>query len=225
MRLGLVSALLIGLAACNATAREKNQKTGKEPTKAELEMLVTTEPVRKDWERGIEHFLELAGLKADRYEWAATKGSDWHMQAGMIGPRGVVHSGLWVGCGWAHYSELPKGIKFSPARVAIKLDKDDGETYAIFAWSAHKLCRFAPGPTLADGSKVKRSPYVSRGTDGAKTLETSSGWVRVRTAADALLSIEIQAGLTDEQARDVFAVLNKKSSNARLDKVTIRSRQ
>jgi len=229
VRLGVVSALMMGLGACGPNYG-KDHRFVPEPSKVDLEKLVTAAPQRKNWQKGLEHLFDLADMKADRYEWSpAVKGSSrqiWNRNKRAGFPDFADTSG-WYGCGWAHYDVLPKGVKFSPVRVAIRLDKDDEVSYVFMAWDAHTRCRYAAPPTLADGSKAKFPPYVNDQGSGRekRTMHTDLGWVQSLAVLGEFNSLEIQSGLTDEQARDVFAVLNKKPSKAKLGKVTLETRR
>lgn len=193
-----------------------------EPTKAELEKMVLDLPVRTDWQQGLEHFLELAGMKPVRFEWApATRGSYFGFKKFQIlkppfSP--YTHIAGWYGCGWAHYKRKPRGVTFNPLPIAIHLDKTDEITYAYLGWEARTKCRFAPGPTHPDGRKIEVTSLMWRPSSArdTKVLTTDLGWVRSISHRDERFSIEVQEGLTDEQIREVFLLLNGKSNKAKL---------
>lgn len=203
-------------------ARRENSIRQPEPTKAELEEMMQNLPVRKNWQHRTEQFLELAGIKPVRFEWApATRGSYFGFKKFQIlkppfSP--YTHITGWYGCGWAHYRLKPQGVGFNPLPIAISLDKNDEITYAYLGWEARTKCRFAPGPTHPDGREIEviSLEWKPSSTRATKALTTDLGWVRSVSHRDELFVIEVQEGLTDEQIREVFFLLNGQPSKAKL---------
>ena len=212
VQISLASALFSGLAACGPKF-DKSIKTGSEPSKTELEALVANEPMPQNWQHNAEHFLDMTGLKADRYEWAsATQGSTGDHRKGAYGSTRYVHSTGWYGCGLAYYEKLPKGIKISPVHVAIPLPKDKNISQAHFAGRAQRACRFAPAIAGENGVMVIRKPSVGPAPKKdelqIRTIRSPFGWVRSVSYRGNLHSMAVKSGLTDKQIRSSFVEMN-----------------
>lgn len=212
VQIGLASALLSGLAACGPKF-DKSIKTGSAPSKTELEALVVNEPMPQNWQHNVEHFLDMTGIKADRYDWApATQGSTGDYRKGAYGSPKYVHSTGWYGCGWAYYEKLPKGIKVSPVRVAIPLSKDKNISQAHFAGRAQRACRFAPAIAGENGvmanHKSSVSPAPKQNELQMRTIRSPFGWVRSVSYRGDLYSMAVKSGLTDKQIRSSFVEMN-----------------
>lgn len=159
LKLGTMVLLAAALTGC-----EKAKKYGLQyppPNEERLAKIVKDIEPQPGWEPKFEEVISSFDLSADRYEWQApVRGSFRVIDVGTssgYGSRTVVtvtDYKQWFGCGWAFYSNPPRGVDSKVARIAALFSNGRLANAVYFNIRAHEACRFAPPAPKGASAKV-----------------------------------------------------------------------
>ncbi|MBV1933828.1 MAG: hypothetical protein KUG59_04005 [Parvibaculaceae bacterium] len=112
------------------------------------------------WEASFEKVIDGFDMGADRYEWhTPVRGSYRTIEVKHPSGKTVIQANdyaHWFGCGWAYYSNPPKGVDSKVARIAAMFYRGQPARAVLYNTRAQEACRFAPPvPTNASATELE----------------------------------------------------------------------
>lgn len=158
LKIGTIVMLAAALTGCEKGA--KLRATYPYPSAERLEKGIKSMKPQAGWETRFEEVIDGFDMSADRYEWhTPVRGSYRTIEVKHPSGKTVVQAtdyAHWFGCGWAYYSNPPKGVETKVARIAAMFYRGKLARAVLYNTRAQEACRFAsPVPTNASATVLE----------------------------------------------------------------------
>lgn len=157
-KIGAMLLLAVAITGCEKGAKLRGIHPY--PSAERLEEGIKTLKPQAGWETGFEEIIDGFGMSADRYEWhTPVRGSYRTIEVKHPSGKTVVQASdyaHWFGCGWAYYSNPPRGVNSKVARIAAMFYRGELAPAVLYNTRAQEACRFAPlAPTNASAAELE----------------------------------------------------------------------